>query len=70
MQITVCAFPQVAGRRPSAQADQSRADEKIGPNTILIREWGGNRHEVTVLENGAMFLGKHYRFTLSSGPHH
>jgi hypothetical protein len=34
---------------------------KVGPNTILIREWGGTRHQVTVLENGAMFRGKHYR---------
>jgi hypothetical protein len=34
---------------------------KVGPNAILIREWGGIRHEVTVLENGAMFRGKHYR---------
>jgi hypothetical protein len=34
---------------------------KVGPNTILIREWGGTRHEVTVVENGAMFRGKHYR---------
>ena len=34
---------------------------KIGSNTILIREWGGTRHQVTVLENGAMFRGKRYR---------
>ena len=34
---------------------------KVGPNTILIREWGGTRHEVTVVENGAMFRGKRYR---------
>lgn len=34
---------------------------KVGPNTILIREWGGTRHEVTILENGAMFRGKRYR---------
>jgi hypothetical protein len=34
---------------------------KVGPNAILIREWGGTRHEVTVLENGAMFRGKRYR---------
>jgi hypothetical protein len=33
---------------------------KIGPDTILIREWGGTRHEVTVLENGVMFRGKRY----------
>src|ERR1700682_209640 len=35
--------------------------QKVGPNTILIREWGGTRHEVTVLENGVMFRGKRYR---------
>jgi hypothetical protein len=34
---------------------------KVGPNAILIREWGGTRHEVTVLGNGAMFRGKRYR---------
>jgi len=34
---------------------------KVGQDTILIREWGGTRHEVTVLENGAMFRGKRYR---------
>src|ERR1035441_7032920 len=34
---------------------------KVGLNTILIREWGGTRHEVTVLEGGAMFRGKRYR---------
>jgi Protein of unknown function (DUF2924) len=34
---------------------------KVGPNTILIREWGGTQHEVTVIENGLMFRGKRYR---------
>jgi hypothetical protein len=34
---------------------------KVGPNTILIREWGGTRHEVTVVENGVTFRGKRYR---------
>ena len=34
---------------------------KVGPDTILIREWGGTRHEVMVVENGAMFRGKRYR---------
>src|SRR5580692_11583685 len=34
---------------------------KVGPNTILIREWGGTSHEVTVVENGVMFRGKRYR---------
>ena len=39
---------------------------KVGPDTILIREWGGTRHEVMVVENGAMFRGKRYR-SLSTG---
>ena len=34
---------------------------KVGPNTILIREWGGTRHEVTVVEKGVMFRGKRHR---------
>ena len=34
---------------------------KVGPDTILIREGGGTRHEVTVLENGVMFRGKRCR---------
>jgi hypothetical protein len=38
-----------------------RPMRKVGPNTILIREWGGTRHEVTVVEGGVMFRGKPYR---------
>ena len=34
---------------------------RVGPNTILIREWGGTHHEVTVVEDGVMFRGKRYR---------
>ena len=34
---------------------------KVGVDTILIREWGGTRHEVTVLEHGAMFCGRRCR---------
>ena len=31
------------------------------PGTVLIREWHGTRHQVTVLENGAVYRGKRYR---------
>jgi hypothetical protein len=41
---------------------------KVLPGTILIRDWGGVRHEVTVLEDGVMFRGKHHR-SLSSVAH-
>jgi Protein of unknown function (DUF2924) len=44
-------------RKPSNVAPT----RKVGPDTILIREWGGTRHEVTVVENGVMFRGKRYR---------
>jgi Protein of unknown function (DUF2924) len=44
-------------RRPSKVVPM----RKVGPNTILIREWGGTRHEVTVVEDGVMFRGKRYR---------
>jgi hypothetical protein len=47
-----------ARARKTTKVVQTR---KVGPNTILIREWGGTRHEVTVLENGALFRGKRYR---------
>jgi hypothetical protein len=34
---------------------------KLAPGALLIREWGGTKHQVTVLERGVMFRGKPYR---------
>jgi hypothetical protein len=34
---------------------------KLAPGALLIREWGGTKHQVTVLERGVMFRGKRYR---------
>jgi DUF2924 family protein len=34
---------------------------KILPGTVLIREWHGARHQVTVLDDGAIYRGKRYR---------
>jgi hypothetical protein len=34
---------------------------QLAPGALLIREWGGTKHQVTVLERGAMFRGKRYR---------
>jgi len=34
---------------------------KLSPGALLIREWGGAKHQVTVLERGVMFRGKLYR---------
>ena len=35
------------------------------PGTCLIREWQGQTHEVTVMESGYTYQGRHYR-SLSS----
>jgi DUF2924 family protein len=45
------------GRKPTKVVPTRR----VAPNAILIREWGGTRHEVMAVENGAMFRGKRYR---------
>ena len=34
---------------------------KLHPGAILLREWGGVQHQVTVLESGVSFRGKQYR---------
>jgi hypothetical protein len=34
---------------------------KLHTGAILLREWGGVQHQVTVLENGVVFRGKQYR---------
>ena len=34
---------------------------KLQSGAILIREWGGTKHQVTVLESGVVFRGKRYR---------
>ena len=34
---------------------------KLAPGALLIRQWGGAKHQVTVLERGVMFRGKLYR---------
>jgi DUF2924 family protein len=34
---------------------------RLAPGALLIREWGGTKYQVTVLERGAMFRGKRYR---------
>ncbi len=55
----------VAENARTQVTDELPAPLKVLPGTILIREWGGVRHEVTVLKDGVMFRGKHHR-SLSS----
>ena len=44
-------------RRPLKLAPVRRLE----PGAVLIREWGGVKHQVTVLENGFSYGGQHYR---------
>ena len=48
-----------AGR--GIEVDSSRTAK---PGTVLVREWGGVTHQVTVQEHGMLFRGKRY-FSLS-----
>ena len=34
---------------------------KLRPGAVLIREWRGTTHQVTVLEDGVLFRGAHHR---------
>ena len=44
--------------KSSSRKPQTR---KARSGTILIREWQGSAHRVTMLEDGVSFNGKHYR---------
>lgn len=35
--------------------------QKLGPGTVLVREWQGVNHTVTVLDKGVSYEGKLYR---------
>ena len=45
------------GRQPSTEAPTT----KITPGMVLIREWHGVSHRVTVLEDGVLLRGARYR---------
>ena len=38
-----------------------KADGQLTPGTRLVREWGGQQHEVTVLESGFEYAGRTFR---------
>jgi hypothetical protein len=47
----------LAVRRPVRAAPVS----KVGAGTVLIREWQGTSHRVTVLDDGAIYRGQRYQ---------
>jgi Protein of unknown function (DUF2924) len=51
----------VAEETAAGSSPKSRSVRKAEPGTILVREWQGNTHRVTVLGDGVSFKGKRYR---------
>src|SRR5512135_613354 len=48
----------VAARRPVKMPPPA---PRVGAGTVLVRQWGGVDHEVTVREEGVLFRGKRHR---------
>jgi|SRR5215469_2289274 len=46
--------------RPRRGRQQVAPARKVSPGTLLIREWHGAAHQVTVLEQGVVYHGKRY----------
>jgi hypothetical protein len=42
-------------------AQRPRRSRTARPGTVLIREWRGVTHQVTVTEQGALYRGERYR---------
>ena len=38
-----------------------RQAPEVSAGTVLIRDWQGTSHQVTVLERGVMYRGENYR---------
>jgi hypothetical protein len=51
----------VADDGRSRRSTSAAPARKLGPGAVLIREWRGTTHQVTVLEDGVLFRGERYR---------
>jgi hypothetical protein len=45
----------------AAAGEEVKPSRKLRPSTVLVREWHGVQHTVTVLDHGVAYQGKHYR---------
>lgn len=52
---------EVAEETAAGNAPKAPQIRKAQSGTILVREWQGNAHRVTMLDDGVSFNGKHYR---------
>lgn len=49
------------GMGVKAKRGRRKAQMKVIPGTVFVREWNGERHEVTVLDGGFAYRGVPYR---------
>ncbi len=49
-----------AGRASEHRTAKLRTRRSAQTGTVLVREWHGTRHQVTVLKDGFIFKGKHF----------
>jgi hypothetical protein len=54
-------LPRVAEETATGSSPKKLRNRKAQSGTVLIREWQGNAHRVTMLDDGVSFNGKHYR---------
>ena len=47
--------------RSPIRATPTSNRKSVRPGAVLIRQWRGANHQVTVLEQGVLYRGKHYR---------
>jgi Protein of unknown function (DUF2924) len=51
----------VAEETAGGNSPKNPQSRKAGTGTILVREWQGKSHHITVLDDGVAFNGKRYR---------
>lgn len=49
------------GEGRSSSKRRVASNRSTAPGTVLIREWRGTSHRVTVLDDGALYRGRRYR---------
>jgi hypothetical protein len=50
----------VANNASARRPIKSSSKSKVRAGTLLVREWHGKTHKVTVIEGGALYRGKRY----------
>jgi hypothetical protein len=58
---TRCLLERVADEATGYRGGRNRSMTKVRTGTLLVREWHGKTHKVTVIENGVIYRDQRYR---------